>query len=256
MKATGAEKVWRYFDQKKAKHLIESSRLYLRRLDLLTDRYEGDPYEGTPTFNMFLRLKQAYLQAFPNASDTELMKQFVNERKATFVSCWQKSRHESWLMWKQYCRGGGGFALQTTMTQLCSLHSALREKNDLLYFKSVDYIDHCADDSVIHTVPIQVFVKPVWFSDEKEVRFALFRADCAYAGTEEQVDSALAQLDDHDSVPINLAELTEQIVLNPFASDEQKNELLELVKFKRPELQNKLRDSPIAKKTMISRFGI
>jgi hypothetical protein len=46
------KKVWRYFDQKKAVHLIETSHLYLRRLDLLTDYYEGDPYEGNPTFSL------------------------------------------------------------------------------------------------------------------------------------------------------------------------------------------------------------
>jgi hypothetical protein len=56
---TDTAKVWRYFDHKKAKHLIESGCLYLRRLDLLTDRYEGDPYEGTPTFNIFQEWKTA-----------------------------------------------------------------------------------------------------------------------------------------------------------------------------------------------------
>jgi hypothetical protein len=152
-------------------------------------------------------------------------------------------------MWKQYCRRGGGFALQTTMKRLCCLHASLREKNPLLYFKSVHYLDHWADEGLPHTVPIQVFMKPVWFSDEKEIRFALFRADCAYAGTEKQVESALSQLKDHELVQIDLAELANQLVLNPFSSDEQKSELAKLVS-KHPELAGKLGESQIAKDTV------
>ncbi|HOC54394.1 MAG TPA: hypothetical protein PKI20_02095 [Verrucomicrobiota bacterium] len=248
---TETTKVWRYFDQKKAIHLVETSCLYLRRLDLLTDRYEGDPYEGTPTFNMLQRFKGAYVHIFPDATDAELKEQFRNERRATFVSCWQKSEHESWLMWKQYCQRGGGFALQTTMKRLCLLHASLREKNDLLYFKSVHYLDHWTDEGLPHTVPIQVFMKPVWFSDEKEIRFALFRADCAYAGTQEQIESALAQLNDHELVQIDLAELTAQFILNPFSSSEQKAELVELFST-HPELRKRLCASQIARDTVLA----
>lgn len=255
MKTNETAKVWRYFDQRKAVHLIKTSHLYLRRLDLLIDQYEGDPYEGTPTLAVFKQLKKAYIKVFGHASDSELAKQFEFERRATFVSCWQESEHESWLMWKQYCHRGGGFALQTTMKQICLIHAKLREQNDSLYLKSVQYLDHWKDDSLPHTVPAQVFVKPVWFSDEKELRFALFRGDCAWGGTEEQTEAALARLKDHELIPVNLTELVKRIVLNPLSTDEQKREIVHLVESERPELKAKLRDSDIAKKPVLSRFG-
>ena len=253
-------KVWRYFDQRKAKHLIETSKLYLRRLDLLTDAYEGDPYEGTPTFAIFQGWKEARLQAgLPAASDAELMRHFERERKSTFVSCWQKSEYESWLMWKQYCRKGdgfegGGFALQTTMKRIWLLHQALHPKHKILHLQPVRYLDHWTDCNLPHSVPIQVFVKPVWFLGEMEIRLALFRADCAWGGTEEQIEAAITQLKEGELIEIPLSDLVERIVLNPFASDDQKNEILNLVETHRRDLQGKLRESGIAKKSVLSRF--
>src|ERR1035441_4636918 len=111
-------KVWRYFDQRKAVDLLAKKKLYIRRLDCLTDRFEGDPYEGTPTFQMLEVYKRFYRQYVGPADDAELIKRFEYERRATFVSCWQKSENESWLMWKQYCQSGGGFAVQTTERRL------------------------------------------------------------------------------------------------------------------------------------------
>lgn len=248
-------KVWRYFDEQKAAYIIQESRLYLRRLDLLTSCFEGDPYEGTPTLNMFEGLRQAYQQLFPKFTDAQIIKHFEDERRATFVSCWQKSDHESWLMWKQYCKRGGGFALQTTTHRLRLAWQPLREKNAQFFLKRVDYLDHW-NDQIAHTVPIQVFVKPVWFSDEKEIRFALFRADCAYAGTEAETEAALASLDDHEtSDPIDLNSMVERIVLNPFSSADQKTKMINLIKTTRPELTPRVCESGIAKTTVLSRFS-
>jgi hypothetical protein len=107
-------KVWRYFDQNKALNLICSKELYLRRLDLLTHQSEGDPYEGTPTFHMLEVYKRFYRQYVKPADDAELIKRFEQERRATFVSCWQRSESESWLalvapapfsMLQMSCRG-------------------------------------------------------------------------------------------------------------------------------------------------------
>ncbi len=196
----------------------------------------------------------------PPVSDAELMKQFLRERKATFVSCWQKSEYESWLMWKQYCRKedgceGGGVALQTTMKRLWVTHQTLFEKHKDLFLKHVDYLDHWTDSSVSHTVPIQVFLKPVWFLDEKEIRLALFRGSLAYGGTEEQSNAALAQLKDHELIEVNLCDLCERIVLNPFSSDEQKAEISDLIKNKRRELESRLHESGIASKPLLPMCG-
>lgn len=244
-----AQKVWRYFDQKKAVDLIKTSQLYLRRLDLLTDYYEGDPYEGNPTFSLIENDKAAYFKAFGDADEASIRKGFEDERKATFVSCWQMSDVESWLMWKQYCQRGGGFAVQTTIERL----SALSDEKRLL-FKDVKYLDHWLDNILEHTVPIQVFLKPRWFSDEKEIRLALFRSECVW-DRPERTEEALARLKDHELIPINLADLVEQIVLNPFSCECQKKEIIDLVQSLRPELKSQLCESVIMNKPILSQSG-
>jgi hypothetical protein len=244
------KKVWRYFDQKKAVHLIETSHLYLRRLDLLTDYYEGDPYEGNPTFSFIEGDMYDHSQVFGHADEASIRKEFEYERKATFVSCWQISDYESWLMWKQYCQRGGGFAVQTTIKRL----SALSDEKSLL-FKDVKYLDHWLDNSLEHRVPIQVFLKPHWFSDEKEIRLASFRSECVCGKMDERREEALARLKDHELISIDLADLVEQIVLNPFSCECQKKEIVGLVESLRPELKSRLCESVIAKKSVLSQSG-
>lgn len=240
-------KVWRYFDQKKAVDLIKTSQLYLRRLDLLTDYYEGDPYEGNPTFSLIESDKDAYFKAFGNADEASIRKGFEYERKATFVSCWQMSDYESWLMWKQYCQRGGGFAVQTTIKRL----SAISDEKSLS-FKDIKYLDHWLDSILEHTVPIQVFLKPHWFADEKEIRLALFRSECIWGIKPERTEEALARLKDHELISINLADLVEQIVLNPFSCECQKKEIVDLVQSFRPELKSRLCESAITNKPVLS----
>lgn len=245
-------KVWRYFDQRKAVDLLARRELYLRRLDLLTDKFEGDPYEGNPTFGMFDRYKRIYRQHVdPSATDEYLRRRFEHERRATFVSCWQKSETESWLMWKEYCKRGGGFALQTTQRRLNHLFQALRKSHDDLYLRSVTYIDHWSDDSLPCEVPIQVFCKPTWFSEEREIRLVRFRGECAYAGTDEGCEAALGQLKDHDRLPADLTDLAEKIVLNPFSADKDRKAIIDLLGSKLPSLEARLQESRISKRPVL-----
>ena len=240
-------KVWRYFDQKKAVHLIKTSHLYLRRLDLLTDYYEGDPYEGNPTFSLIEGDVYAHSQFFGKADEASIRKEFEYERKATFVSCWQMSDYESWLMWKQYCQQGGGFVVQTTIEQL----SAFAVEKSLRH-RPVKYLDHWLDNSLEHTIPIQVFIKPCWFSDEKEYRLALFRSEFTCGIMDERREEPLARLNDHELISINLADIVEQIVLNPFSCECQKKEVVGLVESLRPELKSRLCESAITNKPILS----
>jgi hypothetical protein len=240
-------KVWRYFDQKKAINLIKTSNLYLRCLDLLTDYYEGDPYEGNPTFSLIADDMYAHTQTFGLADEASIRQQYEYERKATFVSCWQMSDCESWLMWKQYCQRGGGFVVQTTIKRL----EAMAIEKSLLY-GPVEYLDHSLGNIREHRVPIQVFLKPRWFSDEKEYRLALFRGECVCGIMDARREEVLARLNDHELIPIDLTNLVEQIILNPFSCDCQKKEIAGLIESLRSELRSRLSESAIAAKPILS----
>jgi hypothetical protein len=241
-------KVWRYFSQMKAEDLLTTSDLYLRRLDLLTSEFEGDPYEGTPTFHMLYMYRRAHAETLGPIDEGEAMKRYEHERRATFVSCWQKSEHESWWMWKQYCADNGGFALQTTERKLHHLLTVLREKRDTLYLRSVHYADHWDDDPLPHDVPEQAFLKPVWFSDEKEIRFVWFRGEHAYAGTEEQIEAALSKLDKGERIKLSLASVVDRVVLHPFCKKDQREKILAILEDKQRDLAPRVADSAIRKK--------
>lgn len=240
--------VWRYFNQMKAEDLLARSELYLRRLDLLASEFEADPYEGTPTFDMLHAWKSAHAQVLGPIDDAQAMKRYEYERRAIFVSCWQKSEHEAWWMWKQYCSDNGGFALQTTERRLHHLLTVLRENRDTLYLKSVHYADHWRDDPLPHDVPEQAFLKPVWFSDEREIRFVWFRPEFAYAGTDDQIEAVLATLDNGQRIAFTLSDIVERIVLNPFSRPDQRQKIVALIRDKRPCLEASVVDSGIRKK--------
>jgi hypothetical protein len=232
----------------KAEDLLRTSDLYLRRLDLLTSEFEGDPYEGTPTFHMLHMWKRAHADVLDPIDDAEAMKRYEHERRATFVCCWQKSEHESWWMWKQYCADKGGFALQTTERKLHHLLTVLREERDTLYLRSVQYADHWYDDQLPHEVPEQTFLKPIWFSDEKEIRFVWFRREYAYAATDAEIEAALSKLDKGERIKISLPNFVDGIVLNPFSEKVQREKILAIVGDKQPDLQGRVADSAIRKK--------
>jgi hypothetical protein len=160
------------------------------------------------------------------------------------------SDDESWLMWKQYCQRGGGFVVQTTIERL----STFAIEKSLLH-RPVKYLDHSVDNSLEHTIPIQVFIKPRWFSDEKEYRLALFRSECICGIMDERREVPLARLNDHELVSINLADVVGQIVLNPFSCECQKKEIVSLVESLRPELKSRLCESVIASKPILSQSG-
>jgi hypothetical protein len=204
---------------------------------------------------MFEVYKRVYRKLLGPASDEDLMKHFEYERRATFVSCWQRSESESWLMWKQYCQRGGGFAVQTTLRRLNHLFAARVKEYETLFLRPVVYIHHWSDDPLPQEVPVQVFYKPIWFSEEREIRLVRFRYECAYAGTVEQCAEALSRLDDHDYIPIDLASLAETIVLNPFSTDAHRKTIIDLVGSKPSELAARLRDSDIRENPVLGAGG-
>ena len=124
----------------------------------------------------------------------------------------------------------------------------LRADRDTLYLRSVRYADHWYDDPLPHDVPEQAFLKPIWFSDEKETRFVWFRGECAYAGTEDQIEAALSKLDKGERIKINLPDVVDSIVLNPFSEKDQREKILALIRDKQPALQACVVDSAIRKK--------
>jgi hypothetical protein len=226
-------KVWRYFDQWKAKRLIESKELYFRRLDLLEDEYEG-------TIPWAWEMDEATAFRKAGLDETrDFVRMRQQERRAIYVCCWRCGEVESYWMWRNYCRDSGGFAIRTTFRKLWHLSCPPE-----LQCGPVSYIDYGAYEVPRDGAWRQAFCKPVWFADEHEVRLAIVRSD-ALRGTLEDQESKLALLNEGEPLACDLEELAEELVFNPFASSRQEESLRSLLSARAPGLLRKRRHSVI-----------
>lgn len=230
--------VWRYFDQSKAEDLLESSSLYFCRLDKLT----GDPREGRLPHISTITKRAAFQTTFGNDTVEAVSNSEELLRATSYVCCWTRRQHESYLAWKHYCPSGGGFAIRTTWRQLAHLHCALKKNDDQVFCRAVGYLDPSADDLPNHEHGEQVFWKAKWFSDETEIRLAVFRWKSG------AVQELLAQRNEWsvgEKIRLDVEQLIQHIVVNPFASDSQKETIIEGIKKFQPHLADRILESAI-----------
>lgn len=231
--------VWRYFDQLKAEDLLKTGCLYFCRLDQLT----GDPREA----RLPLFAKRVRTNAFRSEFGDDAPKA-VNEdeeilRGTTYVCCWTRREHESYLAWRHYCPSGGGFAINSTLRRIDHVHLSLRAKDDLILCRDVGYLDPLTDDLPDHSYGEEVFWKSNWFSDETEIRIAAFRP---LSGNSEKILEGIKRtLPRGEWIPCDLNVLVHEIVINPFATEDQQWKLKEILARFRPELANRVRESAI-----------
>ena len=231
-------KVWRYFDQSKALNLLQTGELYFRRADLLP----GDPLEVRLTAPAMRMQEQAFRPIF--GADAERFASQLDDHTSgtTYICCWTRREHESHMAWSHYCskaegRPGGGFAIQTRWRRLIHLHSILRAQNVGIYCKSVGYL-HPEDPLPSSDLGEAAFWKRICFSDESEIRLATLRQ-----GTDHGQGASEAE-----RIPFDLEALAETIVWNPFASGDQRTELMTCFRKCRPELLERLQDSMIPRR--------
>jgi hypothetical protein len=110
--------VWRYMSFAKFVWTIQNKCLWLSRADLL-----GDPWEislsGEQLKLVIDRHPITPIGEVPKETAEERAKRIIGLwRKNTFISCWNKSPHESDALWKIYCKNTDGIVLQTTYEKL------------------------------------------------------------------------------------------------------------------------------------------
>jgi hypothetical protein len=102
---------WRYMDFTKLESLLSKRELYLRRLDLLPDKYEG-------LYPRRVRTALAAHYAKHGLTEDKAIElanhrvDFAKEsRQMMFVNCWHLGDYESEAMWRIYCGGDDGLAI-------------------------------------------------------------------------------------------------------------------------------------------------
>lgn len=164
-------------------------------------------------------------------------------RGTTYVCCWTRREHESYLAWRHYCPSGGGFAIKSTLRRIDHVHLRLRAKNDRIFCRAVGYLDPLVGDLPDHRHGEEVFWKSNWFSDETEIRLAALRPQ---SGSHEEILERIKQtlpLGEWIACDLNL--LIHEIVINPFAAVDQQGRLKEILARFQPELANRVRESAI-----------
>jgi hypothetical protein len=150
----GDDKVlWHYMDFTKFVDLMETSELYLHRVDLLDDKREGRFTE-----HEYTRLSQ---RPDDLATSTE------ESRRWSFVNCWREGADESRAMWDLYGANCCGVAIKT---QMKSLRSAIGGSDIHIHIGRVKYVDWREYDAAAGNLIGMCVRKSEGYMHEKEVR--------------------------------------------------------------------------------------
>ena len=155
--------VWRYMDFSKFVDLLENSRLWFARADLLDDPREGDLTEAD--------LNQIRESASPDVAEANI-NAFRSLRREYFVNCWTTGR-ESMAMWDLYARGGGGVAIKSKVE---NLKRAVHGAQAKILISPVEYLDWKTAAPWRNNVFGQYVRKDFGFRHESEVRMMIWDA--------------------------------------------------------------------------------
>jgi hypothetical protein len=115
--------LWRYLDKAKFTDLLTTCSLYLCRVDLF-----GEPFEGSIPTSAITH------DIFPMPIDRRFLNHFF------YANCWHMNSHESVAMWKLYLGDNEGVAIQTRAGRLAS--SLAKPRHGRLDAGCVEYLDY------------------------------------------------------------------------------------------------------------------
>ena len=156
-----AVRVWRYMDLGKLVWTLTNRKLWLSRIDLLRD-----PHEGSTPRLLALERDEWLREHGAGQIVGQLSQDNQNMRTRIYASCWHSGNAESEAMWRLYCPGGQGVAIQTTYQRLVDSIAHDAE----LYIGLVTYLHY-----ETQSFPPGNFLYPIMhkrnsFAHEREVR--------------------------------------------------------------------------------------
>jgi hypothetical protein len=194
---------WRYMDLAKLMSMVLKRELYLRRLDLLPDRYEG-------LYPRRVRRALAEHYATHGLTENEAIEianhrvDFSKEtRQMMYVNCWHLGDYESEAMWRIYCGDDSGLAIVLSYENLRTLIST-----DSAWIGEVQYLDYESDLLSPGNAFKVALHKRIEFSHEKEARIVSF-GNVAFATPADRPTAI--------SIPWQV-EAIQKIVVSPYAA--------------------------------------
>ena len=144
-------KVWRYISFAKFFWMLQLKKLWLSNAMFFEDKWEAMP-------------DPSLIKSSTEDALHRLQRFLTNNRRLTFVSCWNASEHESHALWRIYCPTSEGVAIQTTFACLEKSVAPL----DVL---EVTYNPHELDN-ILNPYKLATQKRPM-FAYEQEVRVVL-----------------------------------------------------------------------------------
>lgn len=215
--------VWRYMDLSKLISLLDSQSLYLSRLDMLSD-----PYEGTLTAKTIEGISEFLKRHGAKVGWEGMSEHYKENQRTTFVNCWYANEHESEAMWRLYCGQAHGAAVRTTYQQLIE---SIKEQRDV-YLGLVRYIDYEKEWFPNANAFYPVMHKRLTFAHENEVR--LVSSPSKFRGSNpEPATNGL-------NLPWNPCEFIEAVYVDPYAPEYFFEAVKAVVRELAPYLEGKL----------------
>lgn len=220
-----AERVWRYLDLAKFIWLLQNQKLYLSAVSSLNDSHEG----STPKFlamyedQQFLAIRRyQLLQEFGNELGGQKFQTEIpliieqnrqsrannwKERRQLYVNCWRLGP-ESEAMWRLYCPGNNGVAIQTSYSKL--VESTVDDPE--IYIGQVTYIDYESQGFPLDNIFYPVMHKRISFAHEQEVRLVKIRVPDDWGLPQEFCPLGI-------SIDWPLEPIIEKIYVDPYAPE-------------------------------------
>ena len=220
--------VWRYIDIAKLISMLEVDALYLTRLNLF-----DDPYEGSLTHISAQARDEFFIREL---GDTPQNRRMISQMaahskemlKGFYVNCWNLGNHESEAMWKLYCGTSTGVAIRTSYSRLV----AALDNDPNLYVGKVTYLDYEKQWFPPGNIYYPVMHKRVSFEHEREVRLVKTLSEYMMQGSPEGPPGI--------SVPFHFADAIEAIYVNPYAPEYYFQAVRSVVRRMAPEFETKL----------------
>jgi hypothetical protein len=176
-----AETVWRYLSFPKFVSLLELRALWMCRLGVLEDQFEGTLPEKT--WRAMVAQALEWRETFPQP---ELQKQLAtmtdrnvdDGRRVLVVNCWFSGARESGRMWEEYSDPTSGVAIRSTLTRLDRSILAKQEFTKIGRVRYVDFSNHDMGTYEGHQAPERALLKRLEYSHESEVRIITMNVVC------------------------------------------------------------------------------
>lgn len=191
--------IWRYTDLEKLVALLHSRSLYLCRLDLLRDPWEG---RWPPAMAEIFTLGRSGVEA---EQGKDFVKWLNEMRKLFYVSCWHENSGESAAFWDQY-KNSRVVAIRSTVGRL--KRSTSSEMPFLL--GRVQYRNYGSTEFPAGSTNAlrPVFLKRRSFEHEREVRILIWHAHA-------NPESDFKSIRESYSIDVDLAVLIDSIYISP-----------------------------------------